>query len=165
MPDRHLAKKFQNVGGGSLALDTAALSRYDDIIDLSIAIRISSRTGASSTRITGCLAGYNQVRRPEGRPMLVEAIRNAYREDFGMELSPAEVFITRRAAWAWNLPDGDHQSGDEVLVFSPYFSPYKDQIELAGGAAVDVPTAKGMLGDPGGSSARQNHEPNPRHDF
>ena len=30
--------------------------------------------------------------------------------------------------------------GDEVLVFSPYFSMYKEQIELAGGVCVEVPT-------------------------
>ncbi|MEG0803544.1 MAG: aminotransferase class I/II-fold pyridoxal phosphate-dependent enzyme, partial [Pygmaiobacter sp.] len=30
--------------------------------------------------------------------------------------------------------------GDEVLIFSPYFTPYKQQIELAWGKAVEVPT-------------------------
>ena len=30
--------------------------------------------------------------------------------------------------------------GDEVIVFSPYFPMYREQIELAGGVCVDVPT-------------------------
>lgn len=30
--------------------------------------------------------------------------------------------------------------GDEVLVFSPYFPMYREQIELAGGVCVEVPT-------------------------
>ena len=30
--------------------------------------------------------------------------------------------------------------GDEVIAFSPYFPMYREQIELAGGVCVDVPT-------------------------
>ena len=30
--------------------------------------------------------------------------------------------------------------GDEVIVFSPYFSLYRNQVELAGGVCVEVPT-------------------------
>ncbi|HPD88659.1 MAG TPA: aminotransferase class I/II-fold pyridoxal phosphate-dependent enzyme [Oscillospiraceae bacterium] len=144
MPDRHLARKFQNVGGGSLALDTAALSRYDDIIDLSIGDTdfITDRRIIDAAYRDAC-AGYTKYGDPKGDPMLVEAIRNAYREDFGMELSPAEVFITASSCMGMELClTAIINPGDEVLVFSPYFSPYKDQIELAGGAAVDVPTSE-----------------------
>lgn len=142
MPDNHLAKRFQQVGGGALSLDTAALARFDDVIDLSI----GDTDFVTDRRIIDAAcrdarAGYTKYGDPKGDPALVEAIRRAYREDFGMALSPEEIFITASSCMGMTIClTALLDPGDEVLVFSPYFSPYRDQIALAGGVAVDVPT-------------------------
>jgi len=142
MPDSHLAKRFQHAGGGSLALDTAALARFDDVIDLSIGDTdfVTDRRIIDAACRDAC-AGYTKYGDPKGDPALVEAIRRAYHEDFGIELSPEEIFITASSCMGMAISmTALLDPGDEVLVFSPYFSPYKDQIALAGGRAVDVPT-------------------------
>lgn len=56
-------------------------------------------------------------------------------------ISLEQCMITTSACHAmWLVLESMLDEGDEVIIFSPYFSPYLDQIELARGVAVDCPT-------------------------
>lgn len=91
--ERFIAKRFSSFGGG-LALDTGAISKYTDLIDLSI--------------------GDTDIVTDE------KIISAAFRD-----------------AKAGHTHYGDPH-GDEVLVFSPYFPMYREQIELAGAVYADA---------------------------
>ena len=75
-----------------------------------------------------------------GRPALREAL-SKYMGDAGLAFSADEVILTDGATEALSATFmAMLNPGDEVIVFSPYFPMYREQIELAGGVCVDVPT-------------------------
>ena len=74
-------------------------------------------------------------------PELIAAIRRAWKEDFGQDVSEDEVLVTTSSCIGMSQTlMGILNPGDEVIVFSPYFPMYREQIELAGGVCVDVLT-------------------------
>ncbi len=137
----YIARRFQNRPSG-LALNTEALRRYSDVIDLSIGdTDFTTDKRIIDAAYADALAGHTHYGDPKGDPELIAAVRRAWREDFGQDVAEDEVLITTSSCM------GMSQSllallnpGDEVIVFGPYFADYRDQIELAGGAAVEVVT-------------------------
>ena len=137
----YIAKRFQNAGSG-LSLDTAALAKYNDIIDLSIGDTDFTTDGAIIEKAyQDAKAGHTHYGDPKGDPELISAIRKAWLEDFGQEVSESRVLVTASSCLGMALVMlATLDPGDEVIVFSPYFAMYRSQIELAGGVCVDVPT-------------------------
>lgn len=64
----YIAKRFQHAGSG-LSLDTEALSKYSDIIDLSIGdTDFTTDEAIIEKAYLDAKAGAHPLRRPEGRP-------------------------------------------------------------------------------------------------
>ncbi len=139
--ERFIAKRFRSFGGG-LSLDTAALARYADLIDLSIGdTDIVTDKRIVDAAFRDAKAGYTHYGDPHGDPELIDAYCRAWEDDFGQKLEPERVLVTASSCLGMSLAMlSILNPGDEVLVFSPYFSMYKEQIELAGGVCVEVPT-------------------------
>lgn len=138
---RHIAERFQNYSGG-LSLDTEALKRYPDIIDLSIGDTdfTTDRRIIDAAYADAC-AGHTHYGDPKGDPELIAAIRRAWREDFGQERSEDEVLVTTSSCIGMSQTlMGILNPGDEVIVFGPYFAAYASQIALAGGRTAEVVT-------------------------
>ena len=83
----------------------------------------------------------NQYSPTTGRPRLKKAIADAYSPFFGRTINPnAEVTVTTGAnegmlsAFMAFL-----ESGDEAIVFEPFFDQYVSNIEMPGGKVVYVP--------------------------
>ena len=131
----YIAKRFQNSDAG-LSLDTDALARYSDIIDLSI-----GDTDFIDTAFREAKAGYTHYGDPKGDPELIRSVCDAWQTDFKQPLSPDHVLVTASSSMGMALVMlSVLDPGDEVIVFSPYFSLYRTQAELAGGVCVEVPT-------------------------
>ena len=141
MMRNHIAERFQHYSGG-LSLDTEALKRYPDVIDLSIGdTDFTTDRRIIDAAFADACAGYTHYGDPKGDPELISAIRRAWKEDFGQDVSEQEVLVTTSSCI------GMSQAlmvilnpGDEVIVFGPYFADYASQAALAGGRAVEVPT-------------------------
>ncbi|MBQ9197530.1 MAG: aminotransferase class I/II-fold pyridoxal phosphate-dependent enzyme [Clostridia bacterium] len=138
---KYIAKRFQNAQSG-LSLDTEALRRYDDIIDLSIGdTDFTTDSRIIEAAFADAKAGFTHYGDPKGDPELISAICAAWREDFGQSVSAEEVLITTSSCMGMSqVMLGLLNPGDEVIVFAPYFAVYRQQIELAGGKCVEVPT-------------------------
>ncbi len=136
-----IAKRFQRTGGG-LRLDTEALSRYSDVIDLSIGdTDFTTDAAIIDAAFQDARAGHTHYGDPRGDDELISAIARAWQEDFGQVLPEDHVLVTASSCLGMaQVLLALLDPGDEVLVFGPYFSIYKDQIELAGGVCVEVPT-------------------------
>lgn len=137
----YVAERFRNCGGG-LSLDTQALRRYNDVIDLSIGDTdfTTDRRVIDAAYADAC-AGYTHYGDPKGDPELIEAICRAWKEDFHQEVSPDEVLVTTSSCMGMSQAlMGILNPGDEVIVFGPYFAIYANQIAMAGGRAVEVAT-------------------------
>ena len=140
---KYVAERFQHCGGG-LSLDTEALRRYSDVIDLSIGDTdfTTDRRVIDAAYADAC-AGHTHYGDPKGDPELIEAIRRAWKEDFHQEISADEVLVTTSSCMGMSQAlMGILNPGDEVIVFGPYFAIYADQIAMAGGRAVEVTTCE-----------------------
>ena len=138
---QYIAERFRNAFSG-LSLDTEALRRYSDVIDLSIGDTdfTTDRRIIDAAYADAC-AGYTHYGDPKGDPELIEAICQAWKEDFNQDVSPAEVLITTSSCMGMSQALlALLNPGDEVLVFGPYFADYNNQIYLAGGKMVEVVT-------------------------
>ena len=140
---KYVAERFQHCGGG-LSLDTEALRRYSDVIDLSIGDTdfTTDRRVIDAAYADAC-AGHTHYGDPKGDPELIEAIRRAWKEDFHQEISADEVLVTTSSCMGMSQAlMGILNLGDEVIVFGPYFAIYANQIAMAGGRAVEVTTCE-----------------------
>ena len=141
MMDKYISEKYRHTAAG-LALDTEALRRYDDVIDLSIGdTDFTTDRRVIEAAFQDACRGYTHYGDPKGDPELIEALCTAWQEDFGQQVSPDEVLVTTSSCMGMSQAMlGTLNPGDEVLVFGPYFALYRTQIELAGGRAVEVVT-------------------------
>lgn len=141
MMRKHIADRFQNYSGG-LSLDTEALRRYPDVIDLSIGdTDFTTDRRIIDAAFADACAGYTHYGDPKGDPELIEAIRRAWKEDFHQDVSEDEVLVTTSSCIGMSQAlMGILNPGDEVIVFGPYFADYASQAALAGGKAVEVIT-------------------------
>ena len=102
------------------------------------------------------LGGHTHYTDPQGDPELIAAIQRYYVEEYGMYVPKNEIFVTASSCFGMALSLMTIlDPGDEVLLFAPYFLPYKEQVMLAGGVPVEVPTfeADGFRIDPARLSA------------
>ncbi len=141
MKRNYIAKRFQHAGSG-LTLDTEALAKYKDIIDLSIGdTDFITDDGIINAAFRDAKAGYTRYGDPKGDPELIDAVCRAWQEDFDQKLAHDHVLVSASSCLGMALVMFSIlDPGDEVIVFSPYFPMYRTQIELAGGVCVDVPT-------------------------
>jgi aspartate aminotransferase len=76
-----------------------------------------------------------------GLPALREAIARKTERDSGLVTSPKQVLVTNGAKHAlYNAFQTLVDPGDEVLLPAPYWVSYPEQIRLAGGVPVELPT-------------------------
>ena len=141
MKHSYIAKRFQSSGAG-LSLDTEALTKYKDIIDLSIGdTDFTTDESIINAAFRDAKAGHTHYGDPKGDPELIDAVCRAWEEDFGQRLPRDHVLVSASSCLGMALVMlAILDPGDEVIVFSPYFPMYREQIELAGGVCVDVPT-------------------------
>ena len=136
-----VAKRFETRPAG-LSLDTEALARYSDVIDLSIGdTDFTTDKRIIDAAYADALNGYTHYGDPKGDPELVDAVIQAWKEDFGQDIPREEVLVTTSSSIGMaQALLGIVNPGDEVIVLAPYFASYAQQIELAGGVVVEVPT-------------------------
>jgi aspartate aminotransferase len=78
-----------------------------------------------------------------GVPELRAAVCAKLKRDNGLDYEPADILISVGAKHTlFNLVMALINPGDEVLVPSPYWVSYPEQVRLLGGAPVDVPTTE-----------------------
>jgi aspartate aminotransferase len=76
-----------------------------------------------------------------GIPELRQAICDRYQQDYGIEVTPAEVLITVGGKQAlFNAALALFDPGDEVITHAPYWPTIPEQVKLMGAVPVIVPT-------------------------
>ena len=78
-----------------------------------------------------------------GTPELRQAVADRYREDYGLEFESSGVIITSGGKHALlNLMLSLVDAGDEVVIPTPYWGTFAEQVRLAGGEPVFVATSE-----------------------
>lgn len=134
-----LAQRWRQSGAPALAVED--LGRYDDLIDLSIGDPdVPTPPEIIERAFADARAGHTKYTDPWGDPELRAEIARFYREEYGVSLAQEEIFVSTAGCVAMFLiMTAVLDPGSEVLIFEPYFSPYAEQVRLAGGTPVFVP--------------------------
>jgi len=143
--DRFIAAKYRGSTKEMLTLDTDALARYTDIIDLSIGdTDFITDEAVIDAAFRDAKRGYTRYGVPGGDPELKDAIVRFWNRNYGISptagpIGPDQLYVvTATCIGMTEVMLAMLDPGDEVIVLSPYFPIYKDQIEIAGGRAVIV---------------------------
>ena len=126
--------------GSTFALDLEALNTYEDIIDLSIGDPdFTTDSAVIDAAMQDAHRGYTHYGVPQGDPELIAEIVDFWAQDYGLKISAQQVLVTPSSAlgMAQTLM-ALLNPGEEVVVFSPYFPIYTQQIYLAGGVTTEV---------------------------
>ena len=86
-------------------------------------------------------AGHTKYTDFRGDPELRTEICRFYKDEYDMDVKDDEVFVCASACLGMYLAlEAIVDDGDEVILQSPYFTPYYQQVELARGIPVELPT-------------------------
>lgn len=78
-----------------------------------------------------------------GIPELRKAVADRYRQDYGLEFDSAGVIVTSGGKHALlNLMLAIVEAGSEVVIPTPYWMTFSEQVRLCGGEPVLVPTSE-----------------------
>lgn len=119
------------------------LAKYsDDVINLSLGDPdLCTDESIIQGAFADALAGHTKYTDFRGDPELRQAIAEFYQQEYGMLVDDAEIFVTAGGCIAMYLAlEAILDDGDEVIMQAPYFTPYLQQIELARGIPVELPT-------------------------
>ncbi|HEX6161164.1 MAG TPA: aminotransferase class I/II-fold pyridoxal phosphate-dependent enzyme, partial [Thermoanaerobaculia bacterium] len=85
-------------------------------------------------------AGHTRYAASSGIPQLLEALKNKLAIKNGLTVSTNQIIVTSGGAHGLFCAfQASVNPGDEVMFFSPYWTPIKDQVTYSGGTPIRVP--------------------------
>ena len=88
-------------------------------------------------------AGFTKYTPSSGLPELREAIARKLADDNGLEYRPSQVIVSNGAKHScYNAILATCETGDEVIIPSPYWVSYPDMVRLAGAEPIVVQTSE-----------------------
>jgi len=138
MKNLYIAKKHWEYELPPLSRTDEMAKRYDDIINLSVGDPdYPTDKICLDLMYQDALAGHTRYTEYYGDPELREETINMYREDYGVTVEMDELLITAGGTHAlYIVMQTILDPGDEVIVIAPYYTYYKDEVEMAGGKLV-----------------------------
>lgn len=142
MKHPYIAKRYWKDQTTAMGQSDVMAKSFHDVINLSLGDpdlitdeRIIDAAFADAKR------GYTKYSDFRGDPELRAEICKFYKEEYNMDVKDEEVFVCTSACLGmYQVLEAILDDGDEVLMQSPYFTPYPQQVELARGIPVEVPT-------------------------
>lgn len=141
--DRSNIAKKQQRPAENILMDIATLAKQvPNLLDLSIGDPdLITDERIIEAAFTDVKAGHTKYTASGGSQKFIDTVTAFYEKQYGLSFEPTQVRATVGALHGMYLTlqvllDPD----DEVIIHEPYFSPYKDQVLLAGGKPVFIPT-------------------------
>ncbi|CAC9924068.1 aminotransferase, class I/II [Aedoeadaptatus nemausensis] len=136
------SKKYSQLGGGGLAESADLAKSFDDVVDFTLGDPdITTPLPIIEAAFDDAKAGHTHYTESSGDPELVQAIIDFQRETYNIRWKKENIFVTTSACHGmWLVLETMCDPGDEVLIIEPYFSPYADQVKMAGAVPVFVET-------------------------
>ncbi|MGX6978378.1 pyridoxal phosphate-dependent aminotransferase [Vagococcus elongatus] len=127
----------------SILMEIANLAKKStDLIDLSIGDPdLITDESIIQSAFEDVKRGHTKYTAPDGSAEFIEAVIQFYKKTYGLTFNPDQVRGTVGALHGMYLAlQVLLNTGDEVIIHEPYFSPYKEQVIAAGGTPVIIPT-------------------------
>lgn len=138
MKNPHISKRYWNSVSTAMGASSGFLSMYDDIINLSLGDPdITTDERIIKAAFEDALAGHTHYTDFYGLYELRESIANYYKDEYKYDLNTEEIMVTTSGCHAmWLVMEAILDDGDEVIIPSPFFTPYPQQVKLARGIPV-----------------------------
>ena len=142
MKHKYLSKKYWKDKGTPLGTSGALARSFDDCINLSLGDPdLTTDELIIERAFADAKMGHTKYTDPQGDPELIQEICKFYQEEYGMEIPSKEVFVCTSACIGMFLAlEAILDPQDEVIIPAPYFTFYLQQVEMAGGIPVELPT-------------------------
>ena len=142
MKHRFISKRYWKDQSTAMGQSDELAKSFDDVIDLSLGDPdLTTDTAIIEAAFEDAKAGHTKYTDFRGDPELREAICDFYREEYDMDVADEEVFVIASGCLAmYQVLEAILDDGDEVILQAPYFTPYPQQVELARGIPVELPT-------------------------
>ncbi|MCR3955216.1 MAG: aminotransferase class I/II-fold pyridoxal phosphate-dependent enzyme [Gudongella sp.] len=138
MNKRYIAKRYQEGEVSQLAASADQAAGMDDLINFTIGDPdIITDERIIQGAFKDAKAGYTRYTESVGMKELREEISKYFQEEHSHTVGLDEIMVTTSACQGmWLVLESILDEGDEVIIPSPYFPPYSDQVRLAGGVPV-----------------------------
>ncbi len=142
MKHRFIAKRYWKDQSTAMGQSDVMAKSFDDVINLSLGDPdLITHDIIINGAFEDAKKGHTKYTDFRGDPELREEIINFYKEEYDMDVKDEEIFVSASACLGMYLAlEAILDEGDEVIMQAPYFTPYPQQVELARGIPVELPT-------------------------
>ena len=142
MKHPHIAKRYWKDQSTAMGQSDVLAKSFDDVISLSLGDPdLITHDIIIDNAFADAKRGHTKYTEFRGDPELRAEICKYYEEEYGMDVKDEEVFVCASACLGMYLAlEAILDDGDEVILQAPYFTPYPQQVELARGIPVELPT-------------------------
>lgn len=142
MRHKYISKRYWKDKSTPMGMVDELARKYNDVINLSLGDPDQTTDeGIINFAFKEALKGHTHYTDFRGDPELRDEVRKFYKEEYNTDLSDEEIMISTSACLGMYLTlESILDPGDEVIIHSPYFTPYYQQIELARGIPVELDT-------------------------
>lgn len=138
----YIAKRYWNSIATPMGESSSILGKYPDLINFSLGDPdITTDKRIIEKAFQDALNGHTHYTDFFGVKELREAICEYYDEEYNYHVVKEECMITTSGCHAmWLALEAILDDGDEVIIPSPYFTPYPQQVKLARGKPIFLET-------------------------
>jgi len=142
MQDKFISKRYWKDQSTPMGKVEAFAKQFDDVIRLSLGDPdLITPDLIIEEAFNDAYAGHTRYTDFRGDPELRAEIAKFYMEEYAMPVNDEEIFIIAGACVGMYLVlESILDDGDEVILPGPYFTPYKQQVELARGVPIELST-------------------------
>lgn len=142
MKHRFIAKRYWKDQSTAMGKSDEMAKSFDDVINLSLGDPdLITHELVIEKAFEDARAGHTKYTDFRGDPELRSEICRYYKDEYNMDVKDEEVFVSASACLGMYLAlEAVIDDGDEVILQSPCFTPYYQQVELARGIPVELST-------------------------
>ena len=142
MKHKFIAKRYWKDQSTAMGQSDVMAKSFDDVIDLSLGDPdLTTDFRIIDAAFADAKAGHTKYTDFRGDPELRQAVIDFYKEEYDMDITDEEIFIAASGCLAMYLVlEAIIDDGDEVILQAPFFTPYPQQVELARGIPIELPT-------------------------
>lgn len=142
MKHKFIAKRYWKDQSTAMGQSDVMAKSFNDIIDLSLGDPdLTTDIRIINAAFEDTKAGHTKYTDFRGDPELRQEICKFYKEEYNMDVADEEVFVAASGCLAMYLVlEAIVDDGDEVILQAPFFTPYPQQVELARGIPIELPT-------------------------
>ena len=142
MKHKFIAKRYWKDQSTPMGQSDEMAKMFDDVIDLSLGDPdLTTDLRIIDAAFADAKAGHTKYTDFRGDPELRQAIIKYYKEEYDMDIVDEEIFVAASGCLAMYLVlEAILDEGDEVILQAPFFTPYPQQVELARGIPIELPT-------------------------